>query len=322
MPMLLRRFLFLAACVVSCPAFAQADAYPSKTIRIIVPTQPGASPDILARTLAHHLAPRIGQQMLVINHPGGGSNIGHGAAAKATPDGDTLLVTSDALSINDTLFPDLPFKSADFVPVNQAIASPQILIVNNNLPAKDVAGLIAYAKANPGKLNFGAPQTGTLGHLAGEFMKMSQNLVMVYVPFTGAPAATKELLAGNIQLFWVTLPAVIGHIQQGAVRALAVSTATRANAVPNVPTMRELGFYGYDFGTWQGVFLPPGGSPAIATRLNAEVNAVLKIPEASAALAKIGFEPVGGTAEDFRKAVAETSQRWGKVVREAGIKTN
>lgn len=321
--MLIRRFaVLLAALAVTYSVHAQTDVYPSRAIRIIVPTQPGASPDILARTLAHHLSPRLGQQMFVINQPGGGSNIGHSAAAKAAPDGYTLLVSSDALSINDTLFPNLPFKSSDFVPVNHAIAAAQVLIVNNNLPVTDVAGLIAHVKANPGKLNYGAPQTGTLGHLTGELMKMSQNLDMVYVPFTGAPSATKELMAGNIQLFWVTLPAVIGHIQQGAVRALAVSTAARASPVPNVPTMSELGYPGYDFATWQGVFLPPGGSTAIAARLNAEINAVLRIPEASATLAKIGFDPVGGSPEEFRKAVAETAQRWGKVVREAGIKTN
>jgi tripartite-type tricarboxylate transporter receptor subunit TctC len=311
-----------AACLAAGSVQAQTESYPARTIRVIVPTQPGASPDLLARTLAHHLAPRLGQQMVILNQPGGGSNIGHGAAAKATPDGYTLLVTSDALAINDTLFPDLPFKSTDFVPVNQAIASPQILIVNNALPAQDVAGLVAYAKANPGKLNFGAPQTGTLGHLAGEFMLKSLGLNMVYVPFTGAPAATKEIIAGNVHLMWITVPAVIGQVQQGAVRALAVSSAARAAALPAVPTMRELGYAGWDFSTWQGVFLPPGSPISVAARLNAEVNAVLKTPEAAAALMKIGFEPLGGTTEDFRKAVAETSRRWGNVVREAGIRPN
>ncbi len=151
---------------------------------------------------------------------------------------------------------------------------------------------------------------------------MTQKLDMVYVPFTGAPSATKELIAGNIHFYWVTLPAVIGHVQQGGIRALAVSTAARAVPVPEVPTVRELGYAGYDFATWQGVFLPPGGSAAIAARLNTEINAVLKVPEARVALAKIGFDAVGGSTEDFRKAVAETTERWGKVVREAGIKTN
>ena len=321
--MLIRRIAaLLTLLAVASSVHAQIDAYPSRAIRIIVPTQPGASPDILARTLAHHLSARLAQQILVINQPGAGSNIGHAAAAKAAPDGYTLLVTSDALSINDTLFPNLPFKSADFVAVNQTISSAQILVVNNDLPAKDMAGLIAYARANPGKLNYGAPQTGTLGHLTAELMRMTQKLDMVYVPFTGAPSATKDLMAGNIQLFWVTLPAVIGHVQQGAVRALAVSTAARASSLPNVPTMRELGFEGYDFATWQGVFLPPGGSAAIAARLNAEINAVLKVPEARATLAKIGFDPIGGTSEEFRRAVAETSQRWGKVVLEAKVSTN
>ena len=267
-------------------------------------------------------APRLGQQVLVLNQPGGGSNIGHGAVAKAAPDGYTILVTSDALSINDTLFPNLGFKSADFVPVIQAIASAQVLVVGPKFPAADVAGLIAYARANPGKVNFGSPQLGTLGHLTGELMKMTQGIDIVHIPFPGAPVAIREVMAGNIQMLWVTLPAAVGQIQQGAVRALAVSTATRASSIPNVPAMRELGYQGYDFATWQGAFLPPGAPSTIAQRLNAEINAILRIPEASAALTKIGFDPVGGTPEQFRAAVAETSERWGKVVREAGVKAN
>jgi tripartite-type tricarboxylate transporter receptor subunit TctC len=304
------------------PVHAQTDVYPSKPLRIVVPTQAGASPDLLARTIAHHLGPRLGQQVLVVNLPGGGSNIGHGTVAKAAPDGYTVLVTSDALSINDTLFPNLDFKSSDFVPVIQAIASPQVLVVNPKLPFTDVAGLIAYAKANPGKVNFGSPQLGTLGHLAGELMKMTQKIDIVHIPFPGAPVAIREVMAGNIEMLWVTLPPAIGQIQQGAVRALAVSTASRASSIPAVPTMRELGYPGYDFATWQGAFLPKGTPLSIANRLNAEINAIIKSPEGGGALTKIGFDPVGGTPEKFREAVADTAQRWGKVVREAGVKTN
>ncbi len=322
--------LATVAMIAACAAFlspaadvnAQTEGYPSKALRIIVPTQAGASPDLLARTIAHHLGPRLGQQVLVLNMPGGGSNIGHGAGAKAAPDGYTILVTSDALSINDTLFPNLGFKSTDFVPVIQAIASPQVLVVNPKAPYTDVAGLISYAKANPGKVNFGSPQFGTLGHLTGELMKMTQNIDIVHIPFQGAPVAIREVMAGNIQMLWVTLPPAIGQIQQGAMRALAVSTAKRAATIPNVPTMRELGYTGYDFATWQGAFLPPGAPAAIASRLNAEINAILKSPEGSGALSKIGFDPVGGTPEEFRQTVAETAERWGKVVREAGVKTN
>ncbi len=303
-------------------AHAQSDAYPSRALRIVVPTQAGASPDLLARTIAHHLGPRLGQQVLVLNQPGGGSNIGHSAVAKAAPDGYTILVTSDALSINDTLFPNLDFKSTDFVPIIQAIASPQVLIVNPKLPFSDVAGLIAYAKANPGKVNFGSPQLGTLGHLTGELMKMTQKIDIVHIPFPGAPVAIREVMAGNIQMLWVTLPPAIGQIQQGAVKALAVSTATRAASIPNVPTMTELGYPGYDFATWQGAFLPKGTPQAIANRLNAEINAILKTPEGSGALSKLGFDPVGGTPEQFRAAVADTAERWGKVVRQAGVKAN
>jgi tripartite-type tricarboxylate transporter receptor subunit TctC len=288
----------------------------------VVPTNPGASPDLLARMIARYLGPRLGQQVLVVNQPGGGGNIGHGTAAKAAPDGYTLLVTSDQLSINDTLFPNLPFKSTDFVPVSQAIDSPQVLVIHSKLPVTDVAGLIAYAKTNPGKLNFGSPQLGTLGHLTGEMMRMTQKIDIVHVPFQGAPSAMKELMAGNIHMLWVTLPPAIGQIQQGGVRALAVSTATRASSIPGVPTMRELGYREFDFASWQGALLPPGTPQPIAVRLNAEINAILKDPEASGALSKIGFDPVGGTPEQFRKVIAETAERWGKVVREAGVKAN
>lgn len=320
---MLTRVLALAAAVL-LPSMveAQTAGYPSQTIRVIVPTRPGASPDILARIIGHHLSPRIGQQVVVVNQPGGGGNIGHANAAKANPDGYTLLVTSDALSINDTLFPNLPFKSADYVPVIQAIESAQILVTSPKLPAKNVAELVAYAKANPGKLNFASPQLGTLGHLTGELMKMTEKIDIVHIPFPGAPVALQEVMSGNVHMLWVTLPPAVGPIKQGSVRAMAVSTARRAEAVPDVPTMRELGYTHYDFASWQGVLLPPGSPREIALKLNAEINAVLKTPEASASLSKIGFDPVGGTVDEFGKVIAETSTRWGKVVREAGIKPN
>lgn len=296
------------------------DAYPSKVIRIIVPTQPGASPDILARSVAHHLAPRLGQQILILNQPGGGGNIGHGNAAKAAHDGYMLLLTTDALSINDTLFGNLPFRSSDFVPVIQLVDAAQVLVVNPKFEAKNVAELVAYAKANPGKVNFASPQLGTAGHLTGELMKMQEKLDMVHIPFPGAPVALKEVMASNIHMLWVTLPAAMGQIRQGLVRAIAVTTERRVGAVPDVPTMTELGYKGYGFGSWQGIFLPPGSAKAIADRLNGEINAVLRLPQVVDSLTKVGFDPIGGTPELFGKTVAETSARWGNVVREAGVK--
>ena len=307
--------LLLAACT------AQADTYPSKTIRMIVPGAPGTSPDILARTLAQYLSARVGQQVLILNQPGGGGNIGHGAAAKAAPDGYTLLVTSDQLSINQTLFRDLPFSATDsFIPVIQAIVSPQVLIVPRDFPAKDVAGLVDYARANPGKINFASPQLGTVGHLAGELLKSTQKIDIVHVPFQGATSAIKEIVAGQIQMLFVTLPPAVGQIQAGTVRALAVSTPTRSPTIPNVPTMKELGYPEFDFGAWQGVFAPAGTPPEIVAKLNTELNAVLRDPEASAALSKLGFQPVGGSPEDFRRLVATTIDKWGRVVREAKVK--
>ena len=311
----------LLALSTAWPSLVAAQSWPARTMRMIVPGAPGTSPDILARTIAQYLTPRLGQQIVIVNQPGGGGNIGHGAAAKAAPDGYTMLVTSDQLSINQSLFRDLPFHAVDsFIPVVQAIVSPQVLIVTPGFPARDVAGLIDYARANPGKLNFASPQIGTVGHLAGELLKAGQKLDMVHIPFQGATSAIKEVMAGQVQMMFVTLPPAVGQIQAGTVRALAMSTPTRNPGFPNVPTMKELGFPEFDFGAWQGVFLPAATPAEIVTRLNGEINAVLRDPEASAALQRAGFTPVGGTPQQFRELVAGTIDKWGKVVREARLK--
>ncbi|HUP94260.1 MAG TPA: tripartite tricarboxylate transporter substrate binding protein [Burkholderiales bacterium] len=307
--------------VLALAAHAQTGDYPNRPLRMVVPGMPGTSPDLLARTIAHSLSPRLGQTIVIVNQPGGGGNIGHGTAAKATADGYTLLVTSDQLSINESLFSNLPFHAVkSFSPVVQAIVSPQVLIANNSLPFKDVSGLIAYAKANPGKINFGSPQVGTVGHLAGELFKRTQKIEMTHVPFQGATAAIRDIMGGQIQIMFVTLPPAIGHIQQGAVRALAVSTVERSKVIPSVPTLYEMGMKEFDFGAWQGVLAPAGTPRAIVAKLNGDINAVLKDPEASGTLVKLGFTPVGGTPEQFRDLIASAIDKWGRVIRDAKIK--
>lgn len=311
----------MAAILTLLAASAPAQSYPSKPLRFVVPGLAGTSPDLLARTIAHHLSPRLGQQIVIMNQPGGGGNIGHGTAARATPDGYTLLVTSDQLSINETLFSSLPFNAVkSFAPVVQAIVSPQVLIVNNGLPFRDVAGLLDFARANPGKINFGSPQIGTVGHLAGELLKRTQKVDIVHVPFQGATAAIREIIAGQIQMMFVTLPPAIGFIQQGTVRALAVSTVERSTAIPAVPSLHELGMKDFDFGAWQGVLAPAGTPRAVVARLNTEINAVLKDPEANSALVKMGFTPVGGTPEQFQQLISSNIDKWGRVIRDARIK--
>jgi tripartite-type tricarboxylate transporter receptor subunit TctC len=276
---------------------------------------------LLARTIANHLSPRLGQSIVILNQPGGGGNIGHGTAAKSTPDGYTLLVTSDQLSINESLFSNMPFHAVkSFAPVVQAIVSPQVLIANTGLPFKDVAGLVSYARSNPGKINFGSPQLGTVGHLAGELFKRTQKLEMTHVPFQGATAAIREIIGGQVQIMFVTLPPALGHIQQGAVRGLAVSTVERAPAMPSVPSLHELGMKEFDFGAWQGVLAPAGTPRQVVMRLNREINAVLKSPEASGALTKLGFTPVGGTPEEFQQLISSAIDKWRRVIRDANIK--
>jgi tripartite-type tricarboxylate transporter receptor subunit TctC len=302
-------------------ASAEAQTYPARPLRMIVPGMAGTSPDLLARILGHHLSARIGQPIVIVNQPGGGGNIGFSAAAKGTPDGYTLLVCSDQLSINESLFSNLPHHAVkSFSPVIQAIVSPQVLIVHPGLPFKDVAGLIAYAKTNPGKVNFGSPQIGTLGHLTGELFKRTQKIEIVHVPFQGAVVAIREVMAGQIQMLFVTLPPAVGQIQAGSVRALAVTTGARNSAIPSVPSLYELGYKDFDFGAWQGVLAPAGTPREVVVKLNKELNAIVKDPEASASLVKIGFTPVGGTPEQFGKLVASDIDRWGRVIREAKIK--
>ena len=313
--------LIAAAFLAIAAAPLSAQTFPTKPLRFVVPGLPGKSPDLLARTIARHLSPRLGQPIVIVNQPGGGGNIGHGTAAKATADGHTLLVTSDQLSINESLFSNLPFHAVkSFAPVVQAIVSPQVLIVNNGLPFKDVAGLIEYARANPGKINFGSPQVGTVGHLAGELFKRTRNIDIVHVPFQGATAAIRDIIGGQVQMMFVTLPPAIGHIQQGSVRALAVSTVERSAAIPNVPTLYEMGMKEFDFGAWQGVLSPTGTPREVIARLNSDINAVLKDPEASGALIKLGFTPVGGTPEQFQDLIRSNIDKWGRVIREAKIK--
>ena len=310
-----------AAFIAIAAAPLSAQSFPTKPLRFVVPGLPGTSPDLLARTIARHLSPRLGQPIVIVNQPGGGGNIGHGTAAKATADGHTLLVTSDQLSINESLFSNLPFHAVkSFAPVVQAIVSPQVLIVNNGLPFKDVAGLIEYARANPGKINFGSPQVGTVGHLAGELFKRTRKIDIVHVPFQGATAAIRDIIGGQVQMMFVTLPPAIGHIQQGSVRALAVSTVERSAAIPNVPTLYEMGMKEFDFGAWQGVLSPTGTPREVIARLNSDINAVLKDPEASGALIKLGFTPVGGTPEQFQNLIRSNIDKWGRVIREAKIK--
>ena len=317
----LLRFVLAVALTFGAGAQAQTSDFPSRPLRMVVPGMPGTSPDLLARTIAHHLSPRLGQTIVIVNQPGGGGNIGHGTAAKATADGYTLLVTSDQLSINESLFSNMPFHAVkSFSPVVQAIVSPQVLIANNGVPFKDVNGLIAFGRANPGKINFGSPQVGTVGHLAGELFKRTQKIDMTHVPFQGATAAIRDIMGGQIQIMFVTLPPAIGHIQAGTVRALAVSTVERSKVIPTVPSLYEMGMKEFDFGAWQGVLAPAGTPRAIVAKLNADINAVLKDPEASGTLVKLGFTPVGGTPEQFGQLISSAIPKWGRVIKEANIK--
>ncbi len=300
---------------------ALAQEYPSRPIRIVVPNPPGGSNDLLAREIGRGLTQRLGQPVVVENRPGAGGNIGAEIVAKAPPDGYTILMAANTFVINPSMVKQLPFDvQRDFAPVTLAAMIPFVLVVNPEVPAKNVRELIAYARANPGKLNYATPGLGTPHHLSAELFKTMANLDMVHVPFKGAAEMVPELLAGRVQVIFGAINSLLPHMKTGRLRALAVGEAKRAAVAPEVPTMSEAGLLGYQVEVWLGI-LAPGGTPrAIVNKLNSEIVAVLKTPEVRERVAAHGLETIGTTPEEFATVIRNDLPRWAKVVRDAGIK--
>lgn len=258
---------------------------------------------------------------MVENKPGGAGNIAHDLVARATPDGYTLLVATDQLAINDSLFQGLSYGgSRGFAGVVQAISAPQVLAVNASVPARTVAEFVALARAKPGAVNVGTPAVGTVGHLATALLQRRETITVNHIVFKSAQPAIAEVLSGRVQAIIVTLAPALPHIRSGAFRALAVSTAERSPTLPDVPTTAEAGLKDFTFSSWQGFSAPAGTPPAILDTLNAHLNAVLADPRTQAALIAQGFDVVGGTRQQFDGLVAASSAQWGEVIRAAGIK--
>ena len=322
-----RLIRFTAAFVIACaaplfaaaPAFAQAD-YPSKPIRLVVPFPPGGTTDILARAVAQKLTVDWHQQVIVDNRPGAGGNIGADLVAKSPPDGYTLLMgTIGTQSINPSLYARMPYDAQkDFAPVILVAGVPNVLEVNPSLPVHTVQELIAYAKANPGKLNFASSGNGTSIHLSGELFKSMAGVQMTHVPYKGSAPALADLVGGQVQLMFDNLPSSLGLIKGGKLRAIAVTSAARAPALPDIPTIAESGLPAYEATAWFGVLAPAKTPPAIVDKLNAAIGAWLASPEARDKLASQGAAAAGGTAADFARYIASETTKWANVVKVSG----
>jgi tripartite-type tricarboxylate transporter receptor subunit TctC len=318
-----RRFLHLAGGAAALPALlrvAKAQSYPARSIRLIVGFPPGGASDIVARLMAQWLSERFGQQFIVENRPGAGTNIGTEAVVRATADGYTLLFVTPPNAINATLYDNLPFDFIrDIAPVAGVITAPLVIVVNPSFPAKTIPDFIAYAKASPGQINVASSGNGTSGHLAGELFKMMAGINMVHVPYRGGASALTDLLGGQVQVYLSVLPDSIEYIRSGKLRALAVTAATRWETLPDLPTVGEF-VPGYEASAWQGVGAPKNTPSEIIEKLNKEINAILADHETKRRLGDLGGVPMPMTPAEFRKFIVAETDKWGKVVKLARVK--
>jgi tripartite-type tricarboxylate transporter receptor subunit TctC len=317
-----RKFLHLAAGAAALPtvsrlAWAQA-AYPTRPVRIIIGFPPGGPSDLAARLIGQWLSDRLGQPFIIENRPGASSNIGTEAVVKASADGYTLLLVSSASAANATLYDKLNF-TRDIAPVAGIIRIPIVMVANASVPAKTVPEFIAYAKANPRKINFASPGNGTTAHVAGELFKMAAGVDIVHVPYRGSAPALTDLLGGQVQVIFDTPVTLVEHIRAGKLHALAVGTAARAKVLPDVPPMGDF-LLGYEASAWFGIGAPKNTPPEIVDRLNKEINAGLADATIKARLTDLGATMFAGSPAEFGKFVASEIEKWGKVIRMANIK--
>ena len=318
----MRSFIALAAACAFAASAIAADVYPSRPVRIVVPFPPGGPADVLARTVGDKLQATLGQPVVVDNRPGAGGNIGMELVAKAAPDGHTLaLAPAGNLTVNPSLYRNVPYDVArDFAPVTVIAAVPNVLVVNAQVPAKDLAELIAYAKANPGKLNFASPGPGSGAHLAGELLKSSAAIDMVHVPFSGIAPAVTAVVAGDVQVMFAGSSSAMPHVTAGKLRALGVASPKRIASAPALPTLAESGLPGFDVTSWYSIVAPAGTPPAVVERLQREIAKALDAPDVKTKLAGLGAEPVANTPSEFSAMIKVESAKWGKIVKDANIR--
>jgi tripartite-type tricarboxylate transporter receptor subunit TctC len=318
-----RRFLYLATATVAlaaAPRVTRAQDYPTRPVRLIVGTPPGGPQDIIARLMGQWLSERLGQPFVIESRPGAGTNIGTEAVVKSPADGYTLLLINAAAAINATLYAKLNFNFIrDIAPVAGITREALVMQVNPGVPAKSIPEFVAYAKTMPGKINMASGGNGAPSHVAGELFKMMTGVDLVHVPYRGAAPALTDLLAGQVQVYFGPMPASIEHIKTGRLRASAVTTETRSQAMPDLPSIGEF-LPGYEASTWYGIGAPRDTSTAIIARLNKETNASLVDPKLKARLDVLGGTAILGSPADFGKFIAEETDKWAKVVKFAGLK--
>jgi tripartite-type tricarboxylate transporter receptor subunit TctC len=323
MKLLRRTFITSAAAVVAAaalPRLASADDYPSRPVRIVAGFAAGGGVDITARLIGQRLADRLGQSFVIENRPGAGGNIGTEAVVNAAPDGYTLLLATVPNAVNASLYEKLNFNFLrDTAPVAGIIRVPMVILLNPQVPATTVPEFIAYAKANPGKLNMASAGNGSAPHMAGELFKMMAGVNLVHIPYRGQGPALTDLLGGDVQVLFATAPGTSDYIRTGRLRALAVTSASRAEVLPELPTVADF-VPGYETSQWYGLSAPKNTPAEIVARLNREINAAIAEPAMKARLAAIGGEPLPGSAGEFGRLIAEETEKWGKVVRAAGLK--
>jgi tripartite-type tricarboxylate transporter receptor subunit TctC len=318
-----RQFLHLAAgaaALLSVSRMARAQTYPARPVRLIVPAAAGNTSDILARLLGQWLAERLGQPFIIENRPGAGTNIGTEAVVRSAPDGYTLLLITPANAINATLYERLNFNFIrDIVPVASIWRVPNVVMVNQSFPAKTVPEFIAYARAHPGKINMASAGIGTTAHVFGELFKMMTGANMLHVPYRGSGPALTDLLGGQVQVLFDPIPSSIEYIRAGKVRPLAVTTGTRLEVLPGIPTVGEF-LSGYEASGWNGIGAPKNAPTEIIDKLNIEINVGLVDPNLKASLVGLGGMVLAGSPTDFGKLITEETEKWAKVIKFAGIK--
>jgi tripartite-type tricarboxylate transporter receptor subunit TctC len=320
-----RTFLHLAAGAAALPAvsrIASAQAYPSRPVTLIVFVPAGGTPDIIARLVGQAMSKRLGQSVIIDNRPGAGGNLALQTVARAPADGYTLLQVASPHAVNVTLYEKSTLTvTRDIVPVASMNSDSFVLMVNPSFQAKTVPELIAYAKAHPGKINLASSGTGNLTHLSGELFRMTAGVELVHVPYRGTPAAHSALMAGDVHAMFDAVGSALPHIQSGALRALGVSATARLRVLPDVPLIGDA-VPGYAVTGWLGIGAPKGTPAEIVERLNQEVNAALADPAVKARMAELGSEIFTGSPADFAKLIAEETEKWGKVVKFAGLKAD
>jgi tripartite-type tricarboxylate transporter receptor subunit TctC len=308
-----------AAAISTAEAQTASEAYPARPVRFLVPFAPGGGADVVARLIGNRLAEALGKPVVIENRAGASGNIGAAAAAHAPPDGYTIAFAySGTHAINPTLYPDPGFKNSDFAPVILMMSVPQVMTVGPSVPANSVKELIALAKAKPGQLNFAS--SAAFNQLAAALFNEVAGINVVHIPYTGGAASTTAMLAGDVAYQFTDPPAVLPFVKSGRLRAIAVTSSKRSNLFPDLPTVAEAGLSGYEATSWNGIVVPAGTPAPIVARLNSEFNKILTAPEIRTKLADLGYEPIGGTPEEFGAHIAREEAKWGKIVKASNLK--